>query len=321
MSFFRKTLYSVVIGIICSGSAMAAFPERPIRWVVPNPAGGGADTNVRLIARTLEPLLGQTLVIENRPGAGTIVGADAVAKSASDGYTWLTGDIGTFATNPSLFKKLPYNPSKDFKYVSLTTRYPLIVAARKDFPANNMRELIEYVKKNPGKVNFGTAGFGFPHHLALELLMEKTGTDFVHVPFTGSLAALQNMLNGEIDVMFLDVASGMQFIQKGDVKSFGIATSKRFDATPDIPTLKEQGLDFEFDLWQGIAVPAGTSPQVVDQLSRAIKVAFSDPKLKEAMLQRGAEAVGSSPEEFSAYVEKERAHWARLIKDRGIELK
>ena len=316
-----------LIGSLCLAmafghvNAASEYPQKPIRWIVPNPPGGGADTAVRLIADTLSPVIAQTLIIENRPGAGTVIGADAAARSKPDGYTILTGDLSTFATNPWLFKKMAYDPGKDFKYVSLTTRYPLLLVARKNLPAENVSELIAYAKTHPGKLNFGTAGFGVPHHFALELLMEKTGARFTHIPFKGSAAALQNMMSQDgVDIMFLDIASGHQYVRGNAIKVYGIATSERFNALPEVPTLKEAGLDFEFDLWQGVAVPAATPLNIVDRLSRDIAKALSDPTLQSKMRQIGAEPVGSTPQQFKEHVEKERLRWGKLIAEKGISL-
>lgn len=321
MNLFLRSLL-LFAATLLGGPAWSqeVYPNKPITWIVPNPAGGGADAAVRSIASVLSTKLGQQLVIDNRPGAGTMIGAGAAARSKPDGYTLLTGDVSTFATNGHLFKTAPYNALKDFTFVSLTSRYPLLLVAKQSLPANNLKELIGYAKANPGKLNFGTAGQGVPHHFALELFMEQTGTRFVHVPFRGSLAALQELLSGQVDLMFLDVASGHQFIQDQRLKVFGVASAHRFERLPEVPTLVEAGLKFEFNLWQGVAVPAGTPDEIVTRLSREFDKTLKDPGLRAKLLQIGAEPLTSTPEEFARYVRDESERWGKLIAQKQIKL-
>lgn len=321
MRFLLKVMLGLAFGL-SAGVAAAddTYPTRPITWIVPNPPGGGADAAVRTIAMALSANLGQQLVIDNRPGAGTMIGAGAAARSKPDGYTLLTGDISTFATNGHLFKSVPYDSLKDFTFVSLTSRYPLLLVAKPSFPANNLAELVAYAKAHPGKLNFGTAGQGVPHHFALELFMEQTGTRFVHVPFRGSVAAMQEMLAGQVDLMFLDVASGRQFVEDKKVKVFGVASAQRFARLPDVPTLREGGIRFEFDLWQGVAVPAGTPREIVSRLSKELEKTLKDPAVRAKLHFIGAEPITSTPEEFTAYVRSEAERWGRLIVQKNIRL-
>lgn len=305
-----------------SVSAQDVYPSRPITWVVPNPPGGGADSAVRIISHALSANIGQPVVIVNRPGAATVIGATTVAKAKPDGYTILTGDVATFAINPNLLKNLPYDSEKDFDYVALTTSYPLLLVVKASLPVNTPLELIEYAKKNPMKLNFGSAGFGVAHHFALELLMEKTGAQFVHVPYKGSVDAVRELLHeGQVDAMFLDVASGRGFLAEKGLKVLGVATKKRFAELPNIPTLAEQGLDFEFNLWQGVVVPKGTPPQVISFLNRELNKVLQSPGVKSRLLGMGAIPQNGTPEEFRMLAKSESVAIGKLAKDKGISIR
>lgn len=303
-------------------SAQEAYPNRPINWIVPNPAGGGADSAVRIISNALSANIGQPIVIINRPGGATVIGAAAVAKAKPDGYTILTGDVATFAINPNLLQNLPYDSEKDFEYVALTTSYPLLLVAKASLPVNTPLELIEYAKKNPKKLNFGSAGFGVAHHFALELLMEKTGAQFVHVPYKGSVDAVRELLGeGQVDAMFLDIASGRGFLGEKGLKVLGVATRKRFDPLPNILTLAEQGLDFEFNLWQGVVAPKGTPPQVVARLNSELNKVLQSAEVKTRLLAMGAIPQNGTPQEFHGLVQAENAAIGKIAKDKGISIK
>ncbi|MFN3735790.1 Bug family tripartite tricarboxylate transporter substrate binding protein [Hydrogenophaga sp.] len=321
-----KKIKALMLGVIASlvafsGYTQDSYPDKPIRWVVPNPAGGGTDAVVRTLSNAMAPSLGKPIVIENKPGAATMIGADTVARSKPDGYTLLTGDNATFATNVHLYKKLTYDPVKDFSYINLTTRFPLVLAARSNFPAKNIAELIQYAKANPGKINFATPGAGLPHHLAMELFMEQTGAQMTHIAYKGSPAAVQDMMAGQVDVMFLDVASGMGFIKDGRIKTFGTASMKRFESLPDVPTLHEQGVEkFEVYAWQGVVVPAGTPNSVVKKLNKEFEKVLQDPTVRKKLLEIGVEPIWSTPEQFIDYARAERERWGKLISAKGLKL-
>lgn len=311
----------VVLTLTSAVFAQERYPDRPIRWVVPNPAGGGTDATVRIMANSLHSSLGQPLVIDNKPGASTMIGADTVARSKPDGYTILTGDNATFATNALLYKKVPYDPVKDFKYVGQTTRLPLALVTRKDFPAKTLPELVAYAKAHPEKINYATPGQGLPHHFAMELFMQQTGTKMIHVAYKGSPPALQDMMAGQIDIMFLDLASGMPLVKEGRIRTLGIASLKRFEGLPDVPTLSEQGVDkFEVYAWQGIAVPAGTSDAIVKRLNQEFEKTLEDTNVRKKLLEIGVEPSWTTSEQFAQYARTERERWGKLIAGKGLKL-
>ncbi len=321
-----KVIKALLLSLLASTGAVTAhaqdtYPDKPIRWVVPNPAGGGTDAVVRTIANALAGSLGKPIVIDNRPGAATMIGADNAARSKPDGYTLLTGDNATFATNVHLYKKLTYDPVRDFSYINLTTRFPLVLAVGANFPAKNVAELIQYAKANPGKINFATPGAGLPHHLAMELFMEQTGTQMTHIAYKGSPPAVQDMMAGQIDVMFLDVASGMGFIKDGRIKTFGIASMQRFESLPEVPTLNEQGIkDFEVYAWQGVVAPTGTPAPVIKRLNQELEKVLQDTAIRKKLLDIGVEPIWSTPQQFVEYARGERERWGKLIAVKGLKL-
>ena len=321
MKMFTAAAWILALCALAPLQAQERYPDKPIRWVVPNPAGGGTDATVRIMATALHGALGQPLVIDNKPGASTMIGADAVARSKPDGYTILTGDNATFATNGLLYKKVAYDPARDFRYVGQTTRLPLALVTRRDFPARTLPELIAYAREHPGQVNFATPGQGLPHHLAMELFMQQTGTRMTHVAYKGSPPAVQDMMAGQVDVMFLDLASGMPLVKEGRIRTLGLASMKRFEGLPDVPTLNEQGLDrFEVYAWQGVVAPAGTPDAVVRRLSQEFEKVLGDPGVRRKLLDIGVEPIWSTPEEFARYAGAERERWGRLIVAKGLKL-
>lgn len=295
------------------------WPVQPIRWVVPYPAGGGTDVVARTVGQAITPGLGKQVVIDNRPGAATIVGADAVAHAKPDGYTVLTADTATLAANPSLYKKLPYNPEKDFVYIGQLARFPLVLVANPKFPARTLKEAVEYAQKNPGKVNFASPGAGSPHHLAMELFMDQTKVKMTHVPYKGAAPAVQDLLAGQVDLMFLDLASGQQNVTAGKLRALGVATPKRLTALPGVPTVAEGGVaGFEAYAWQGMVAPAGTPKAVVTRLNAELVKALKTPEVQKKLEGVGVEAVYSTPEEFASYARAEAERWGKLIKAKGI---
>lgn len=314
-------LAALTLGAAAFQPARAAdnWPTQPIRWVVPYLAGGGTDVVARTLGQAITPALGQQVVIDNRPGAATIVGADAVAHSKPDGYTLLTADTATLAANPSLYKKLPYNADKDFVHVGMVARFPLILVATPNFPARTLKEAIEYVQKNPGKVNFASPGAGSPHHLAMELFMDQTKTRMTHVPYKGAAPAVQDLLAGQVELMFLDLASGQQNVAAGKVRALGVATPKRLTALPAVPTVAEAGVPgFEAYAWQGVVAPAGTPKPVVTRLNAELVKALKSADVQKRFEGIGVEPVSSTPEEFAQYARSEAERWGKLIKAKGI---
>lgn len=321
----RITVLIISAGCMACTQAQAQahqdhYPDKPIHWIIPNAAGGGTDVLARLLANAIGPSVGQPIIVENKPGAASMIGAGILARSKPDGYTMMTGDNATFATNEHLYKNISYNPSKDFSYVSLIARFPLALVARASFPAKTVQELIAYVKAHPGKVSFATPGVGLPHHLAMELFMEREGLNMVHVPYKGSPAAIQAMMAGDVDLMFLDLASGYPFIAKGQLKSYALASAKRFPTLPGLPTMNEAGIpDFEVYAWQGVVVPAKTPASIVERLNREFHKAVDDPAVRKRMIDLGVEPVTSTPQQFYDYARSESKRWGALIAEKGLK--
>jgi len=318
-----KTINKVfVVGMLgVAGVAHAAWPEQPVRWVVPYPAGGGTDVIARTVAIELEKELGQTLVIENKPGGGTSIGATTVANSDPNGYVLGTADSGTLAYNPSLYKKLTYDPAK-FTYIGGLARFPLVLAVPADSPYQTLAELVETAKKEPGKLSASSAGAGSPHHLALERFKQITGTDILHVPYRGAAPALQDLIGKRVDLMFADLGSGLSNIQAGKVRVLAVAVPERLSAVlPDAPTMNESGVpDFVAYAWQGLVGPANLPEEVVSKVSNDLQKVLANEELKQKIHAMGIEVMPMTAEEFKAYSDKERADWAKVIEAGNITL-
>ena len=291
------------------------YPAKPVRLIVPYPAGGGTDFFARAVGAQLATQFGQPVIVENKPGAATAIGAQEVAKSPADGYTLLLGDTGTFSVNPSLYKKLTYDPVKDFAPVTMTGRFALLLVVNPSkLKAGSVTDLIEEAKKAPGKIDFASPGPGSPHHLAMEMFKQRTGTQFTHVPYKGAGPAIQDLLGGQIPLMFLDLAAGAPQIKSGKLKALAVASDKRIAALPDLPTVSEAGLaGFEAWAWQALAVPAGTPRDVVARLNAEFRKAIAMPELRQKLVDAGIDPLQSSPEDASAYMRSETLKWAKVI--------
>jgi len=314
-------LYGAIV-MASPAQAEQSYPKvRPIEWVVPYPAGGGTDIVARTIGESLSKSLGQNVIISNKPGAATAIGADYVARAKPDGYVMLTGDTATLAANPSLYPKLSYDPGRDFDSVGLLARFPMILVVNPSVPAKNYTEFLAWAKSQKDGVNYATPGSGSPHHLATELFRSRTGLKLVHVPYRGAAPAVQDVVGGQVPMMFVDSASGMQYIKAGRLRAIAIANDKRAEAFPDIPTLIELGLpDFEAYAWQGIVVPKGTPASVIDTLNKAVRFALTSPAVLEKFKVMGLEAIPSTPQEMAKYSREEEAKWAKVIHDSGIKV-
>ncbi len=320
-------LQSVRAAAVVIASMLAAFavhaqvyPAKPLRLIVPYPAGGGTDFFARAVGAQLSVQLGQPVVVENRPGAATIIGAEAVAKSAPDGYTLLLGDTATYAVNPSLYKKLPYDPGKDLAPVTMTGRFALLLVVNPGkMPASSVKELVEEAKKAPAKFDYASPGPGSPHHLAMEMFKQRTGTQFNHVPYKGAGPAIQDLLGGQIPLMFLDLAAGAPQIKAGKLKALAVASDKRIAALPDLPTVAESGIPgFEAWAWQALAVPIGTPREIVARLNAEFRKAVGVPVLRQKLIDAGIDPLQSSPEDASAYIRSEALKWSKVISDGKI---
>jgi tripartite-type tricarboxylate transporter receptor subunit TctC len=297
------------------------WPEQPIRWVVPYPAGGGTDVLARTVAEAMRQTLGQQIVVDNRPGASTNIGAQIVATAKPDGYTIMSADNAVLAYNEHLFSKLPFSPEKDFTYVGGISRFPMALVVHPSFEAKNMKEFLAYVRANPGKVNYASPGNGSPHHLAMEMFKTRTKSFLTHIPYRGAAPAMADVMGGQVPCMFLDLASGLPVIQSGKVRALAIGTAKRVATLPDVPTLAEVGVpDTEVYAFQGILGPAGLPPAVVQRLNADLNKALANPAVVKRMQDFGMEALPGTPEQFRAMARAESQRWGAIIKTAGVKL-
>jgi tripartite-type tricarboxylate transporter receptor subunit TctC len=311
------------IAVLSLGDARAQnYPAKPIRLVVPYPAGGATDFFARLVFPKVGDALGQPVVVENRPGAGTAIGAAEVARSAPDGYTILLGDAGTYAFNPTLYKKLSYDPAKDFAPISLTGRFALILAVNPSvLNASSVDAFVQAAKQAPGKIDYGAPGPGSPIHLAMELFKQRAGITMTPIPYKGGADALSDLIGGRIGALFPDIATGLPQIRAGKIKALAVASEKRVAALPGLPTVGESGYPgFEAWAWQGFVAPAGTPHDVVMKLNAAFARVMADPAIKQRLSESGFEPQTSTPEQFSAYLKSEIAKWAKVIHESNISL-
>lgn len=305
---------------LSAAAAAQDWPAQPVRWIVPYPAGGGSDVLARTVASGLEKPLGQTIVIENRPGAATIIGATAVAQAAPDGYMVGTADSGTLAFNPSLYAKLSYDPEK-FTYIGGLARFPLLVAVRAESPLQSLEDLVAAARKDPGKLSAASAGAGSPHHLALELFKQRAEVDVLHVPYKGAAPAIQDLLGGQVDFMFIDLGAGLPNVKAGKLRVLASATPERLAALPEAPTMAEKGYkDFTAYAWQGLVGPAGMPQAVVDKLAADLQATLKSPEVAEKIAAMGIETMPMAPQAFKDYAAQEREAWSRVIEKAGIRL-
>jgi tripartite-type tricarboxylate transporter receptor subunit TctC len=306
---------------LAGGSAVAQpYPAKPIRFVVPYPPGGPLDVIARLTAQKVAEGTKQPVIVDNKPGAGGNIGADLVAKSAPDGYTILMGAVATHAINPTLYASIPYDAARDFTPVTQLASTPNVLIVNPAIQAANVREFIAYAKANPGKLNFGSGSTGSAGHLAGELFKTMAGVDLVHVPYKGAAPAMQDLIGGQIQVMFDNLASAQGQVRAGKVRALAVTTAQRSALAPDLPTIAESGLPgFDISTWFGIFVPAGTPRDVVDRLHTEFVKALAAPDVREKMVNLGAEPVGNKPEEFAAYIRREAEKYARVIKASGAK--
>jgi len=317
--FARCILASLVV--LSAPAALADnFPSKPVRILVPFAAGGGTDFFARTVGGKMSESLGQPVIIENRPGASGVIAASAAATSPADGYTMLLGDLTVYAANPSLQKKLPYDPLKSFAPVSLTARFVMTIAVSPAaIKAASVKELIEEAKKEPGKIAYGTPGAGTPHHLAMSLFEQRTGTKLTHVPYKGAAPAVQDLIAGQIPLMFLDLPSAMPQLKSGKIRIIATATPKPVATLPGVPTIADSGVPgFEAWAWQGFVVPAGTPPEAIDKLREAYIKAVNDPGVRQKLVEAGVEPLESTPQQMADYMKSEIAKWAKVIKDGNI---
>ncbi|VTU20381.1 Argininosuccinate lyase [Variovorax sp. PBS-H4] len=321
----RRTLLTTLAATAAASAAPWAraqnYPEQIIKWVVPYPAGGGTDVIARTLAEAMRQTLGQQIVIDNRPGASTNIGADLVARAKPDGYTIMSADNAVLAFNEYLFSKLPFNPEKDFSYIGAIGKFPLALVVHPDFPAKDFKAFLAYVKANPGKVNYASPGNGSPHHLAMEMFKNRTGTFITHIPYRGAAPAMADVMGGQVPCMFLDLASGLPIMQGQKVRVLAIGSGARSKLLPDVPTLAEVGVpNTEVFAFQGILGPAGLPAPVVNKLNAELNRAFSVPAVQKRFNDFGMEAMPGTPQQFAALSRAESKRWGPIIKSAGIKL-
>jgi tripartite-type tricarboxylate transporter receptor subunit TctC len=301
--------------------AQAPFPSRPVKLVIPFPPGGSLDNVGRLVAQKLSDAWGQQVVVENRPGAGGNVGADAVAKSAPDGYTVVMGALSTHAVNPSLYPSMPYDAVRDFAPISLVAITPNVLIVNAASPIASVRDLVAYAKSNPGKVNFGSGSNGSAGHLAGELFKVDTATDVAHIPYKGGAPALQALLAGDTQFMFDNLANAMAQVKGGRVRAIAVTTAQRSKLAPDLPTMAESGMPgFDISTWFGLLAPAGTPADVVAKWNAGVVAALTAADVRERMFAQGAEPAPTTPAEFAAFIARERDKYARIVKLSGAKV-
>jgi tripartite-type tricarboxylate transporter receptor subunit TctC len=310
-----------LVATLCTGAVAADYPTRPITLIVAFTPGGPSDVLARIVGRQLEKILGETFVIDNRPGGAGNIAADTVAHAIPDGYTLLMGNNGLLATNQSLFKKLGYDAVKDFAPISLIGSQPNILVVNPKFPATTMGELIAYAKANPGKLNYANSGFGAAAHLSAELFKSEAKVDIVSVTYKGAAPALQDLIAGHVQVMFATSASVIGFIKAGTLRPLAVTTLKRFSLMPDLQTVAELGLPgFDATTWHGLVAPAGTPKDVIETLNRATVKALAEPETQQQLHDLGVEVGSSTPDEFAAYIKSEIPKWAAVVKSSGAQV-
>ncbi|HET9337660.1 MAG TPA: tripartite tricarboxylate transporter substrate binding protein [Casimicrobiaceae bacterium] len=312
---------ALAFGALVAPAAAQGFPSKPVKLVIPFPPGGSLDNVGRLLAQKLSEAWGQQVVIENKPGAGGNIGADAVAKSPPDGYTVVMGALSTHAVNPSLYKTMPYDAVRDFAPLSLVAITPNVLIVKAGMPIASVKDLVAYAKANPGKTNFGSGSNGSAGHLAGELFKLETGTDVMHIPYKGGAPALQALLAGDTQFMFDNLANAMAQVKGGTVRAIAVTTAQRSKLAPDLPTMAEAGLPgFDISTWFGLMAPAGTPPEVVARWNEGIVKALNSPDVREKMLAQGAEPAPMTPTEFAAFIARERDKYARIVKASGAKV-
>jgi tripartite-type tricarboxylate transporter receptor subunit TctC len=295
-----------------------SYPAHPVRIIVPVPAGGALDILARLLGQWLSEHMGQPFVVENRPGAGTNIGIEAVVRSPADGYTLLLVP-GSVSVNATLNPKLPFKFVRDIVPVALVSELPLVMEVNPSVPAKTVSEFIAYCKANPGKVGFASSGIGTPQHVTAELFKLTTGVEMLHVPYRGGAPALTDLLGGQVQMMFSPLPESISTIKAGKLRALAVTTVARVEALPDVPTVAETLPGFESVTWQGIGAPANTPPEIVAQLNKEINAAVADPRIKARLADLGSAPMPMSPDAFKKFIDAEIDKWAKVIRDANIK--
>ena len=327
MNGFSQLLKISLVALIASFPSHAAWaqstelwPTKSITLIATYAAGGSADTRMRLLARKLTDKLGQPVVVENKGGAGGVIGTAVIAKAVPDGYTIGSGNMAPLAVNPSMMNKMPYDPVKDIAPIILIEQAPLVLSVANSLPVKTLADLIALAKKEPGKLTFGSSGIGGAHHLSGEMFRETAGLDITHVPYKGGSPAATDLMAGHLSMMFEMGYSALPSIQAGKIHPLAVTSKTRLAILPDVPTMAESGVaDFESYNWQGIIGPAGIPAPIIEKLNKAFNEILQDPDVMKAIADTGSQVRGGSPQAFSQFIESERTKWAKVIKAAGIK--
>jgi tripartite-type tricarboxylate transporter receptor subunit TctC len=312
-------LFMLAAGYAQVALAQAQYPSRPLRIIVPTSGASAADTMARVIAQPLSERLGQPVVVENRAGAGTVIGTEAVAKSAPDGHTLLIG-LSALAINPATYKKLPYDALRDFMPITQAVSQPNLLVVHPSLPAKSVKELIALAKARPGELAFASSGVGVGSHLTMELFLLMTGTRMLHVPYKGPAPGVIDLMSGRVSVMAPSTVATLPHVRSGRLRALGVTTATRVAALPDIPTVAEAGVPgYESVAWFGLVAPAGTPKEVISRLHKEVAAILSTPDVKQRFARDGTEVVASSPEEFAAFIRAETVKWGKVVKAAGIQ--
>lgn len=318
-----KTLAAAALLATGMGGALAQadFPSKPLTMIVPFSAGGTTDILARIVGQALGQELGESIIIENKPGAGGNIGAQQAARAKADGYTLFMGTVGTHAINQSLYKKLPYDPLKDFTPLSRVATVPNLLVAHPSRPYKTVQEMIAYAKANPGDVTYGSPGSGASPHVSGALFQSMTGAELTHIPYKGSAPAVSDLLGNQIAVMFDNMPSAIQHVRSGKLRPIAVTTAKRSPELPDVPTIAEAGVPgYEATSWFGLWAPAGTPAPVLDKLHSALTKVLQDPAVVKKIADQGGEVVIDTPAEFEAFIQSEAAKWGKVVKESGAEV-
>ncbi len=315
----RRLAFAFALQCLAANAFAADYPSKPIRLVVPYAPGGGADSVARIVAKKVSENIGQPIVIENKGGAGSILGTDIVAKAEPDGYTLLLGQSGPISINPAVYKSLPYDPVKDFAPVTMTTAYPYILVVNADLPVKSLQELVALARSKPGAMNYGSTGVGAANHLVAELFNAKAGLKMTHVPYRGTALAVGDLLGGQLTMVFGDPISVLSQMKAGKLRALAVTSLERSSVAPEVPTVAESGYPgFEALAWHGILAPAKTPPAIVQKLNAEIVKALADPTTKKLLEDQAMQTVGNTPEAFAAFIQKDIVLWKAVATSANV---
>lgn len=324
--FTRRALSgcAAAVALICTSGVWAQtgpFPNRPIKILVGQPAGSATDLSARAVAQILSQELGQSVVVENKAGAGGIIATVQAAQSPPDGYTLLMSSSGPLAVNPTLYTNLPYDPAKDFNAITLVNVMPMFLVANPAFAPTNVLDVIKYAKANPGKVSYGSSGVGITNHITMEYFASAAGVKLVHIPYRGGPLALNDLMGGQIPLMFEPASTIIPHLQSGKLRVIAVSSAKRSAAAPDVPTVAESGLPgFDANAWVGLVAPARTPPEIIKKLNQATVKGLRTPEMRAKFAPLGVDIVANSPAEFDAFIKSEITKWGAIVRESGAKV-